>query len=277
GGLGYVVYHHFSTPPTPLFTLEYPPGLTMKAGELKTIPITVKRAMYEGPVQITFENVPANVVLPPTKIPQGSDNVRVEMAIAPDAMVGNSKITVRAETAEQLAGGQQTGTIELVVEPSGFSLPAGWEKASNGELEHVGDRVLYKQIDVPAGSERVRFILIPKLPTDPPNDPSTFYLMRDKVSVALFREFAKANPKIKNAKLCLDLEAKLKGKKQKLNANDRCPILGVDVGTAYDCARWIGDKKAHLPTQAEWNKAAGLRDKKQPGGPYKGDWDASAG
>src|SRR5262249_54226478 len=143
------------------------------------------------------------------------------------------------------------------------------------ELVHVGDKILYNQIDVPVGTERVRFILIPKLPTDPTNDPGTFYIMRDKASVTLFRQFANANPKIKNAKLCLDLEVLLKDTKKKLNANERCPIMGVDVNTAYECARWIGDKKGHLPTQVQWNKAAGLRGKDQKGGPYKGDWEAS--
>jgi serine/threonine protein kinase/formylglycine-generating enzyme required for sulfatase activity len=278
GGIGYVLYHHFSSPPTPLFTLEFPPGLTMRAGELKTIPITVKRDKYEGPVQITFENVPANVMWPAAKtIPEGSDSVRVEVAIAPDAATGTNKVAIRAETADPQPGGQQTGVIELGVEPSGLSLPVGWEKSSSAELVSVGDKVFYKQIDVPAGSKRVHFILIPKLPTDSPNDPGSFYIMRDKVSVGLFRQFADANPKIKNAKLCLDLEVQRESQKQKLNGNDRCPLLGVDVGTAYECVRWLAGKKGHLPTQAQWNKAAGLRGKDQKGGPYRGDWEGSKG
>jgi formylglycine-generating enzyme required for sulfatase activity len=146
-------------------------------------------------------------------------------------------------------------------------LPSGWRKSDGAKTVRVGDQVFYNEIDVIKGDIPVRFILISKNEPGPPNNPDTFNITRDKVSVALFRQFFKDCPQIDNARLCLDLSV------NKQKNNDHYPIMGVDVNTAHACAHWLGGAQGNLPKRDQWDKAAGLGRKDAGDGPFQGKWE----
>src|SRR5262249_55456117 len=91
-------------------------------------------------------------------------------------------------------------------------------------------------------------------------DPETFYMLTDKVTVGLFKQFLAETgtkpPPTWNADAGPDL-----------------PALGVPLGDAYHCARWLG---GNLPTTLQWDKAAGLYDRQGRRGPFLGEWKAAA-
>src|SRR5262249_14666063 len=157
------------------------------------------------------------------------------------------------ETPDSRRGGQQSAVLELAIEGGAPGLPENWQRADNSQPVRIGNRLFYRQIDVICDSLPVRFILIPKGPGDSANDPDAFYIMCDKVSVALFRRFAQAESN-KNAEMAFDVEVEDEQKvKHKINVDERCPIFAVDPDTAYACARRIGGPKGHLPKRNQWD------------------------
>ena len=106
--------------------------------------------------------------------------------------------------------------------------------------------------------------------------PGDFYIMKDKVSIRLYRKFAEARP--------LQTEADLKA-----GADVRLPMMGMTAQEAYDYAQWLGGIvpqdssstakasyggpiRVDLPTSNQWDKAAGLFDRAGREGPYLKTW-----
>ncbi|GIW78641.1 MAG: hypothetical protein KatS3mg105_0448 [Gemmatales bacterium] len=150
-------------------------------------------------------------------------------------------------------------------------LPKYAEPAPGATLVNIGGRDFYDQIDVVRsdGEVRVRFMLIPKKRV---SDPATFYIMRDKVNVALFKRFAKIRPpkddswQTKGAVRYLE-----NGNEVFLKAdNDRLPVFNVFVEDAYLFAQWLG---GDLPSRQQWDKAAGRFEPDAGQGPFQGSWD----
>jgi serine/threonine protein kinase len=103
---------------------------------------------------------------------------------------------------------------------------------------------------LPETNQASDFLLIPRRDK---GDPPTFYMMRDKVSVGQFRTFAQRV-----------------GLAWKSDLADDYPAFQVTVSEAQKFAEWVGGQ---LPTEEQWDKAAGLRDPGDREGPYVGRWE----
>jgi formylglycine-generating enzyme required for sulfatase activity len=116
--------------------------------------------------------------------------------------------------------------------------------------------------------EKVEFRLVAK---GPDGGAGHFYIMRDKVSIGLYRRFADARPDLTRADL-------------REGADERLPMTGVTLQEAYDFAQWLGVTgsyeqaiRANLPTTKQWDKAAGLFDQGGREGPYAPTWAGRKG
>jgi serine/threonine protein kinase len=144
----------------------------------------------------------------------------------------------------------------------------GWEKVADAKLvtDEANKFRYYEEIDVVKDGQRVRFLLIAKKTGDPNGIP-TFYIMKNKVSVELFRLFATKLPKEVKSSAWKNEDHKLVN-----YPKDKQPVLRVRVEDAYRFAKWLG---GDLPSVHQWDTAAGRYDPKEPWdeGPYKGHWD----
>jgi hypothetical protein len=138
-----------------------------------------------------------------------------------------------------------------------------WERPADARVvkDMLGIKYL-DRIDLVRGDTRLRFLLVPKQKA---KDPPTFYLLRDKVSVAQFRRFAADRPKSVK-----DFTWRKKGLAGKDYPRDQDPVLGVKVLDAYRFARWC---EGHLPTRKQWDKAAGRFEERRGEGPFQSPWD----
>jgi serine/threonine protein kinase len=145
---------------------------------------------------------------------------------------------------------------------------SGWEKPKEAhKVQDADGNWFWDQIDVVRGNQRIRFLLIRKeAGADPQREKATFYIMKDKVSVELFRFFAATHPQAVK-----DHSWENKDKKFDNYPTDKQPVLRVSVEDAYRFAQWLG---GDLPSVREWDTAAGRYDMKDPWveGPFKGHW-----
>jgi hypothetical protein len=219
-------------------------------GEKATIPVRFRRN-FHGPVRLTLTGLPEGVTVP--DVPAAADDAdKAEVPLTADARApaGVSRVTVHAEG----AGLQAQAALSLTV----AFLPPRFERASPEVVTDLGGRgkPYFRQIRRRFGDVAVDFVLVPKARRD---DPETFYIMADKVSVGLFRLFiertrATIRPGWNEA------------------AGAQVPVFDVRVQDADRFARWLGGV---LPSPAQWDKAAGLHDRDDREGPFRGKWDAA--
>lgn len=153
------------------------------------------------------------------------------------------------------------------------ALPENCQPTTGAELRIVNGKRYASQIDYRLPDEtQVRFVLIAK---DAGTDPDTFYIQRDKVSVGLFRQFARTvvarGQNLQSDKW--EKEGAVAAGKPLRAENELLPVMNVSVYDAWQCARWLGGK---LPTFNQWNKAAGLFETNRSGeGPFVAPWGAN--
>ena len=106
------------------------------------------------------------------------------------------------------------------------------------------------------------FVLVSKI-EEHEIGPPTFYMMEDKVSNRLFRQFAQARPEqiagIEGMGTHVSLHA-LEGR------DDDLPVFRVRVHEAYHFAEWLG---GNLPTKEQWKKGAGFYNPGGRDGPFE--------
>ncbi len=152
-------------------------------------------------------------------------------------------------------------------EKHGFSVPPG------EPLVQVEELWYYTRIVKKVGDEEVGFLLIPK---EKPEDPRTFYMMENKVSHGEFATAA-ADPQFQNK--IKELQAAhpevsqgpdppnqwgkwmlggVRDAKYDLNPTDpHVPVLRVNALEAWCFAHWIDPDHGNLPSQRQWERAAG--------------------
>jgi serine/threonine protein kinase len=180
-------------------------------------------------------------------------------------LVGAGLLVLAAVFSLSLAGRWWLGPRPA--EDPEIPLPPECKPVSEAGTFLVAGKPYYKRIAQVKDGTEIIFVLIPKAR---PTDPDTFYMMEDKVSVRLFRQFAALNPKaVTDSRWEKGGRA---GNRDLNNADDLHPVLGVVVEDAWRFARWLG---GDLPSDHQWNKAAGLFEEPRGEGPFQGSWDAT--
>jgi serine/threonine protein kinase len=151
---------------------------------------------------------------------------------------------------------------ETIVPPP--VLPPGAEAANEATIstDNAGKQH-YSKIYIVKGNVRIPFVLVPG--SVGAGEPRTFYIMENKVSVGLFRQFAGENPaEVKNREWEKIAEE---------NVSEHCPALGISVEDADRFAHWVGGASGKLPTLAQWDTAAGRFVTPPRIGPFEGTWE----
>lgn len=241
-----------------------PADLLFKPGEQQAFTVRVQRGKRHGPINLALA-APAGFQVPgQAVIPAGQDSVQVQVQARDDAPA-QGKLTVNAQSGS-------AAQVGLTVKP--LDLPINCEKASDARVVEVNGRRYYSAIEyVLYDRTRVAFVLVPRRPRT--GDPETFYIMKDKVSVPLFRTFATQSSKpvrdIEWYRTALAYRSLAGGGGNMLRAAglDTFPALGVHVDDAHRFARWLGGQ---LPTAQQWDRAAGRFDDKPRRGPFDPTW-----
>jgi hypothetical protein len=269
-----VLIRPWPTPPPspPALVLGELASLSIKAGEAKLVPISVRRNNCTDPICVSFRGLPPQIVIGDVNIPPDHEIGTAEVMVLPDAPPGAQRITVVAR-ADDGPVGQESATI-TVVGPPCYHLPPGGQRAEGVPLKAVpvGDRCYYERIDVVRGGIPVRFILIPQGEKEdiedqeerPEGPVPTFYIMEDKVWLELFESFVKGGGEKWPPGMKWE---KLRDSETPVNKDVEQPVMGVDWDTAGKCARWLGGV---LPSLKQWDKAAGRFWKDRGEGPFKG-------
>ena len=170
-------------------------------------------------------------------------------------------------------GGDPTGPSKTAPVAEVDVLPPGCERAEGAKvltIAHKGrslrvyDRIALRR--TPDGSHTfdppIVFVLVSKI-EEHEIGPPTFYMMEDKVSNRLFRQFAQARPEqiagIEGMGTHVSLHA-LEGR------DDDLPVFRVRVHEAYHFAEWLG---GNLPTKEQWKKGAGFYNPGGRDGPFE--------
>jgi serine/threonine protein kinase len=245
----------------PSFTLDTPQALSVRAGETRTLTVVIRRDRFDEPVAVSFAGAPAKIVLDKTRIAGTSDSAQVNVSADLNAPPGKVTVTVHADA----AGQRRQASFELTIAPPNCYWRQGWERPADARVVDVLGSKYYDRIDVVKDATRVRFLLVQKKKE---SDPPVFYIMETKVPVALFRQFAAANPTLVKGK---DWEAK--GVAGAAKPRDKQPVMKVTSLEAYHCARWLN---GNLPTRRQWDKAAGRFEPERLEGPFQGKWDPAS-
>ncbi|HEV3004863.1 MAG TPA: bifunctional serine/threonine-protein kinase/formylglycine-generating enzyme family protein, partial [Pirellulales bacterium] len=250
-------------PPPPLdadIKLLEPAQVVIRAGEPTVREAAVfQRTGCDGPIQLEWQGpLPKGVRSELPEIPRGKESAKLVFTADVGADVGSTDLVLLAWAGEI----RREFTIELTVGPPNLGLPEGFvvDEPSSFKKSNTGPWRAEK-IVCTRHALHVRFMLVPQ--GEPgeyadPENPADFYIMEDKVSNASFGQFAKDNQR----QLPADADKPGEG---------RLPVVRVTWYEAEDFAKWLG---GHLPTEKQWDKAAGRFEAQQREGPYRGRWDS---
>jgi formylglycine-generating enzyme required for sulfatase activity len=271
---------HVVPAPQGSFKFELPKDVVLHRGEKKTVPLTIHRTdSFREPIRFTTDRQPGPdahlTVRQPDEAKGDAETQTVPLIVEADkdARVGIADfIPVTAEG----GGHRQEQTLRVTV----LFLPAGDTPGTETQTDTDG-KSFYKKItwSSPGQHSPVEFVLIPHQKSD---DPPSFYMMVDKVSVGLFREFAgsaeykdRVPPEGKDRVLPARNE---KGRGRTMPGwnhdkhPEKYPVFGVTFPEAQLFAKWVGGE---VPTTDQWDKATGLTEwdgKDQSAGPFRGTW-----
>jgi hypothetical protein len=265
-GLGMTAAYKY-THPSGSFTLDRPADLAVAGGAApQALKVQLHRNNLSGPVTLTFTDLPDKVTIPATTIPDGADGAEVQVTADKGALVGTSQVLVEAAAGQRHQ--EQQFNLSVLYVPDGLEPAAEPGKEPEVWTDTATHKQYFRRLErkyLPGGSDPIpggplTFLLIPRTQEDHPAPFAIppFYIMEEKVSVALFKAFAAQDGKIKE------------GSWNKDKFDDDCPALGMTVQEACRCAIWLG---GNLPTAEQWDKAAGVYDRGDRDGPYKGKWD----
>ncbi len=123
--------------------------------------------------------------------------------------------------------------------------------------------VYWSRLNVVKGKTRVPLVLVASTAEGKPAVP-TFYMMQDKVSLRLFRQFAEEEPKAVQHR---------EWEKVKWTDKPELPVTAVHVEDAQRFCRWLDPARGDLPTWQQWDRAAGrFEPPSAREGPYEGTW-----
>jgi serine/threonine protein kinase len=245
-------------PPPPQIEVEDLVRVTVDLGREKTFPLQVRRN-FSGPVRIAALDADLaryHLSLPPLELAEGEDQALLRVSASERTAPGTHNVRLRVEGvgANREAAAPKTVLVELTVLflPGGFE-PEGGEVVEDGKGGKYYRRIAYLLDD----GTRLPFVLIPKYGRGSSReDPTTFYIMENKVSLHDFRCFDAKHPRTQ--------------RQWQKDTNPQYPVFDVTVEDASAFAEWLGGK---LPTEEQWDKAAGRYETPRLSeGPYRGKW-----
>ncbi len=165
-----------------------------------------------------------------------------------------------------------------VVPEKRFALyPEGWSPSEKDGEQEIAGKFYHKRLTRTVAGEELVALLVPWVR---PDDPDTFYMLRDKVTNRVFEDvWARIPPA--QIEAVRERRADFIREKWRRGAEDRAklstdigfyigiegvnaglPVLGVTLPEAALAARELGGQ---LPTLLQWRKAAGAADDPRPG------------
>jgi serine/threonine-protein kinase len=237
---------------------SFVPGeLNLQAGKSDSIFIVVPPDQRDAVIQVG-DGLPQEVQVEPRESTSGSQR-RFSITIDPNTAPHSRSLEFVVSDGRRT----QRLSVPLVIQPPSIApLPPNWERARPPEgpdLVKVNERIYPRFIQrvVSQVKDPVIAHLIEK-PPDQPDQPDTFYIMRDKVWVGLFKAFADERPKM------------VQGSQWNKDADPRFPVLGVTGLEAQKFAEWLGGpRQGYLPTREQWDQAAGMNREPRRRGPYQ--------
>ena len=257
GVSGFAAYRTFGPA---LCTLNASPDpLRVKAGEAKEVTILVGPGSLAGQVDVTADEAPFKGV----RVIQGDGlhsheirPYRVETDLDTDP--GPRTLTFRGSGARSV--GRRGVVLDVqppqVAPPAPRRLVAGprggarlvWADRTGADRENLPRTCPDRASVMPDGTVRGR-------DPDPQRNaapcPEPFYIMEDKVWVGLFRALCGRTPR-----------GAARRTQDGRRADPRLPVRYVTCKEAQVFAEWLGGKgRGFLPTEAQWDQAAGLNRK----------------
>lgn len=242
------------------FQIVQPEPLKLRAGQQSPVTAPVRHSPTNGPLVLAFSGQPDGVELQFEPNGSTNDTSIVRATASRKATVGTFRIRILAPSKEDYGGMDW----EVRIDPC---LPPGAQPASGASIVNdlTGQSNYSRIVITPSGGKSAEFVLVPQTQS---TDPTSFYIMRNKVSVEQFREFTSAHPDL------VTQDAWKKGGKadgkDTNNADDRHPALRVSAVDATRFSQWMG---GNLPTTKQWDKAAGRFENERGEGPFKGTWE----
>ena len=247
-------------PAAPGFAIGAEPPAGLRAGEETDLVVAVDRTRFPGPVLLEIDRLPAGLSAEEDRVEATGRLASFRLRAALDAEPGPDRsLTIRAES----RGISRTIEVPIAVEPAKVALPEGFERAPGSDLVDVGGlhvpRAVVRRFD--DGTEAV-FLLIDGH-RRPDLDP--FYILRDKVSNRLYREFETPPDPFRDIEVPgMISEPGLSDDGVDPDEVPDWPVLGVTAHRADEFASWlVGDDPifaGRLPSASQWYKAAGFLD-----------------
>jgi serine/threonine protein kinase len=237
-------------------------------GDTKIVPLTIVRTGCHDRIafQARWRSDDDHLgnIIPPDPVAGGAERettVHLEVHADQKASIGTtSHIQINA-----MVGQRVIATQDLPITVLFFPvLPAGKAAGTETRKRDSTRRYFHRTITwISPKNHSVHFLVVPH---DRDGDPATFYIMADKVSVGLFKEYEDY------AKSHVPKQEVVSG----WNPDDypeNYPVFRVAWKDAQLFAQWLGGK---LPSTEQWDKAAGAREPEandEFAGPFKGRWD----
>jgi serine/threonine protein kinase len=230
------------------------PAFALASGGRKDVTLRIKRRHYQGPVPVEIEKVPQSIQV--TLLPAADDNSIVLSFTAPAAVKApmlRQPVTVKVGPDKA----QKTVTFDVYLLPPNFESRGGIDDRDPPMYSCLARRV--------DGAGEVTFVLV--RPESREKEGGPFYLLENKVSAKVFRQFVEAN-RDKLAKDSPWLRANN-------GADNNHPALEMTCSEAEACAQWLGGQ---LPTADQWDVAVGYVRAQGHGNvrPYDGLLDMTA-
>lgn len=266
--LGLLLWAWFRRPSPPLIE---PAEFAVRAGTSSTVVLLTHPQDREGPVQLQFAGLPPNVEM--HALSTAPEGVRIQVDAGPVAPSGSFTFTLHAETDRRRLDQE----LRLQVEPpaiaaappaAGATMESLCERVDGSEPVTIGDKTYHRFVVFHlSGGLDVRLVLVPKARE---GDPTTFYIMENKVWNGLFSRFAKANPdavRDNGWQRGAWVGEGAKGRDLK-NSDDWLPVFRILPGEAHAFAQWFAGSSGRLPSVTQWDKAAGRFEANPGEGPF---------
>jgi serine/threonine protein kinase len=243
-----------------------PPQLKIRAGTSEPIDIFAPDDPAR-PLRVrVIPGYPEGIRIQPSEL---TDSVapRFRVEISPEFVGGEKPVMQRLAFAATVGGVEHKVTVDLAIAPPDVvRLPGQWVRSPASKLIKIGETYYPKEIERDVGGVRIEALLIERRVAKPgPVQPDPFYMMKNKVWVGLFEVFAREHP------------GAVTDSAWRQGGDPLLPVRNVNGPQAQAFADWLGGAgHGYLPTQEQWDQAAGKNLQNAPSGPFQEPWDAKA-